>query len=188
VLSHDDLVHPEYTHQSSPRKWRTSGTAVNVITATRGTGYRPSWLYHASSVGGPSMANMDDRPFGDWIGKKIIYWNGESVPGQKPPTFTARIRPDTTAYVRDVTLNRNSTEGLRVAPVLGGASTRHPGAVDDQYIHEYEIARALRPNIYRIVFVDKSGNWRSKVSVDYSEARANILVDPVDTIVGVIFA
>jgi hypothetical protein len=60
VLSHDDLVHKEFYHQTSPRKWRTYGSAKNYI---------PSIMYSGIPKGIDSS----------WVGKKIIYWNGDSV-------------------------------------------------------------------------------------------------------------
>lgn len=172
TLSHDDLVHPEYTHQTSPRKWTTHQSAMNITTDYRGTGYRPSWLYQSSH--GTGNITAAEKPYADWIGKKIIYWSGESI-GAIGPTFTARIRPDPGEYQRSAILQWNSTEGMSNGP----AAT---------YIHEYEIARHLRPNIYRLVFVDDAGNWRTKVDMDYRAGRVNILISPSDTIVGVTFS
>ncbi len=174
LLSHDDLVHPEYTHQTSPRKWTTHATAVNVISDARGSGYRPSWLYQESHDLSPPILGVPP-PFVNWLGKKIIYWTGESVP-EWP--LTAREKPNRREDA--ITNELNWTKGAE--QFSAGNSYNAPG-----YIHEYEIARQLRPNIYRIIFTDSAGNWRSKVNVDYSAGRANIFIGPDDTIIRVGF-
>jgi len=49
-------------------------------------------------------------------------------------------------------------------------------------ISEYEIAMFARPRIYRILYVDANGNWRSKPDVSYRAGRLNIMVGPDDVI------
>lgn len=130
VLSHDDLVHKEFYHQTSPRKWRTFSSAANFGERS----YVPSIMYLGIPEGVPS----------EWIGKKIIYWNGESV----------------SSYVKQV---RESKYGNSIS--------------------EYDIARKLRPNIYRIIFVDSKGKIRSKIESSYQAGRLNIFVNENDVIV-----
>jgi hypothetical protein len=49
-------------------------------------------------------------------------------------------------------------------------------------IGEFEIAQFTRPNIYRILFIDYEGRWRSKPEVSYQAGRLNLMVDPDDII------
>jgi len=66
-LSNDDLVHPEFYHQTSPRKWRSYTSAAT---------YSPS-IYNKCGNGckQPELTPMEHS----WIGKKILYWTGDSI-------------------------------------------------------------------------------------------------------------
>jgi hypothetical protein len=136
VLSHDDWVHPEFYHQTTPRKWRT----INYP-QMEGSNYVPSLLYQANH--GFLKASPSSVEY-TWIGKKLIPWQGESL----------------SSYVEQIRAAR-----------LG---------VDN--ISEYEIAKFARGKIYRIVFVDNNGLFRSKPNVTYQAGRLNIMVGPDDII------
>jgi hypothetical protein len=60
VISNDDLVHPAYYHQTTPRKWRP-------IESTR-----------IISRIAPEIDLAYAR--NNWVGKRLAYWNGESLP------------------------------------------------------------------------------------------------------------
>ena len=145
-LSHDDWVHPEFYHQTTPRKWRTYNYAVNVSAGTGSAGYAPSILYQSGKGFAVPVEGSTERT---WIGKKLIYWTGDSV----------------LSYVKQI---REAKYGKN-------------------NIGEYEIATFTRPNIYRILFVDEKGNWRSKPEVSYQAGRLNIIVDPNDIIKAVAY-
>jgi hypothetical protein len=135
VLSHDDLVHHEFYHQTTPRKWRTTGSAGFISTNLDTSGSIPSFLY---------QRNYYEPEKSPWIGKKLLYWNGESL-----DSYVAQIRA-----------------------MKYGADA----------ISEYEIANAVRPNDYRILFADVNGNWRSNPNISYIAGRLNVIVGPDDVI------
>jgi hypothetical protein len=137
ILSFDDWVHTPFYHQTNPSKWRTIN---NVQYAP---GYQPSrWTVRQfNQYQSPTTV---DKPFRDWIGKKLLYWEGESI----------------YSYIQQIRMMKYG----------------------ENSIGEYEIAQFTRPNIYRIIFIDKQGKWRSKPSVEYMAGRLNIFVDPDDVI------
>lgn len=141
LLSNDDLVHSEFYHQTTPRKWRSSGSAVNVSAGTGSTSYAPSILYQSKKGFAVPAEGSTERT---WIGKTLIYWTGESL-----SSYVKQIR--------ELKYGKNN-------------------------IGEYEIAQFTRPNIYRILFVDKDGSWRSKPEVSYRAGRLNLIVGPDDII------
>jgi hypothetical protein len=138
-VSYDDWVHKPFFHQTSPRKWRANQAAQFI------PNYTPSILYTRGHRG--VYVPTNDAP-GYWIGKKLLYWQGESL----------------YSYVQQVRLARDAR---------------------DDAISEFEIAQFTRPNIYRIIFVDEYGVWRSKPDISYRAGRLNIFVGPDDRIRGV---
>lgn len=81
-----------------------------------------------------------------WIGRQFLPWNGENV----------------TEYMRNVDVLRSTGE-FESSPYAA-------------YAHEYEIARALRGVIYRIVMV-RDGAIVSKLGYEYRPAQLNIFLD-----------
>jgi hypothetical protein len=147
VLSHDDLVHHEFYHQTTPRKWRTSSGSGFISTNLNTPGYIPSWLWQDNTNGQAQRGYFEPEKTTSqhaWIGKKLLYWNGESL-----DSYVAQIRQ------------------LKYGPAAIG---------------EFEIAQFARPNDYRIIFVDKNGNWRSNPNISYQAGRLNVLVGPDDII------
>jgi hypothetical protein len=65
-LSFDDWVHKEFYHQTTPRKWRTRAHAKT---------YTPSILYRNRRSYSPGPGTEEHS----WIGKKLLYWTGDSV-------------------------------------------------------------------------------------------------------------
>jgi hypothetical protein len=146
VLSFDSLVHPEFYHQTTPRKWRTYNYTTNVSAGTGSSSYAPSILYQSGKGFAIPAEGSTERT---WIGKKLSYWTGDSI----------------TSYVKQI---RELKYGKGI-------------------IGEYEIATFARPNIYRILFVDEKGIWKSKPEISYQAGRLNIIVGPDDVIKAVAY-
>lgn len=82
LLSYDDWVHKPFYHQTSPRKWRSYDYSKNVPDYTPSLLYTGScgWARDGEHTCGRAgiMRAANDAP-GYWIGKKLIYWQGESL-------------------------------------------------------------------------------------------------------------
>src|SRR5271163_3470254 len=71
VISYDDWVHPEFYHQTSPRKWRSFNASENITTSSEGSGYIPSLFYQWN--------HGYYSPPSQWVGKRLLPWQGESI-------------------------------------------------------------------------------------------------------------
>lgn len=87
-----------------------------------------------------------DEPMNQYVGRIFLPWNGENV----------------VDYIRAVDVLR--------------ASGEYESSPYAAYAHEYEIARALRGAIYRIVMV-RDGEIVSKLAYEYRPAQHNIFLD-----------
>jgi hypothetical protein len=95
-------------------------------------------------------------PAYSWVGKKLIQWDGESIFG-----YAQHLRS-----LRESAWRLGSTYGeIRVGDTP-----------PSNIIHEYDIAKALRGGIYRIMWV-RNGVLVSQPSVEKRPSRANIYVD-----------
>jgi hypothetical protein len=75
LTTYDDWAHPEYTHQSSPRKWRSMGASI-ITGGPKSAGYATTYMSQSrKGFYSPGPGSTEHS----WIGKKILYWNGESV-------------------------------------------------------------------------------------------------------------
>jgi hypothetical protein len=137
LRAYDDRVHKPFYHQTTPRKWRSFNYAENVSTRAQ-PAYRPSLLYGGDWDRASQLRQM-------WVGKKIVYWQGESLPNYSRRIIWGNVDP--------------------------------PGVVN-----EFEIASVAQPYIYRIIYVDRLGKWRSKPDISYRAGRLNIMVDQDDII------
>jgi hypothetical protein len=152
VLSHDDQARHDYKDVNmvmrTPRKWRTYEYS---------TAYQPSVMHAGSLV---YSAKSGDPAF-DWVGKKIVYWNGDSV----------------WDYARQLQslYDPSDPNGERRGKINKDANV----------VYEYDIAKFCRPNIYRFIYIDENGKFLSKPETSYRPGRMNLLIDRQDIIRGV---
>jgi hypothetical protein len=110
--------------------------------------------------------------------KPTIYWKGSR--GIFTPTsdkFGAR-------WKGKVFIPYEKDEPWQIAAAL---KTAGKPFLTSSYALEYEIMRTHRPNIYRIIRVGYDGRWLSKFGVEYRPQRLNILLNPTDVIVGIMY-
>jgi hypothetical protein len=160
IISHDDWVRNQYNTVNMQMR-----TPRKMRLYEYSNQFQPTIYYHRQ-VYRPAP----DDPESAWLGKILVEWDGESV-------------WDYAKYLKSM----NTLEGRAADP--NGENRFRIGKGTKDHVFEFEIAKWVRPNIYRILYVDpvvdQSGKFvkwelKSKPAIEYRPGRMNLYVDTVE--------